>query len=464
MSNEGSYLYRIREFIGALSRAGVGFGGNRDLYEVYGYKRHLTYQDLFSRYERQDIASRVVDAEPRAMWSAMPSLGSEFEETPFEKAWLKLVREHKVANVLKRADILAGIGKFSIVVIGLDDGADLKTPVNSSRSNKVIYMHPYSENAAQIAKYETDVNSPQYGLPQIYRIVPGKDQTRINSGVQSLFNPQAFEVHHSRVLHICENNLENNIFGIPRLERVCNLIDDIFKVAGGSAEMFWMSSNRGMQVDVDKEMDLDPTDAAALSDEVDEYVHNLSRIIRTKGVKINSLGGEQIDPRGTFSVLISLLSGATGIPQRILLGSEAGQLASEQDRANWAVRIQERRVLFGEPQVLDPLVDKLDAMNVFHDVEVPEDPDWSWADAFIQNPLERAQTSAQKARSLANVSKALSDTVPVISEEEGRSILGFRGTGPGAQASTTEMTSPADEGITDGDGEIAQPEPPSQDA
>jgi len=177
-----------------------------------------------------------------------------------------------------------------------------------------------------------------------------------------------------------------------------------------------------MQVDVDKEMELLEADAQALEEEIEEYIHNLRRVIRTKGVTVNSLGSDVADPRGTFSVLTSLLSGATGIPQRILFGSEAGQLASEQDRANWAARIEERRVLFAEPMILNPFVKMMVAATV---LPAPTSLVWKWPDAFKMSPLERAQAAAQKARTLANTAKALEATDPVITKEEARSMIGL---------------------------------------
>lgn len=122
-------------------------------------------------------------------------------------------------------------------------------------------------------------------------------------------------------------------------------------------------------------------------------------------------------------MIMALVSGTTGIPRRILVGSEAGQLASEQDRANWAERIQERRALFANPSILDPTVMLLQTVGL-----VPEgDFEWDWPSAFIQNPLEEGQTMAQTARAIGNISRQTGGSTPMqlISREEGRKILGY---------------------------------------
>lgn len=418
-----SILQRIN---GIGSLMGMSFSGNRDLYATFGYDRQITYQQMYNKFVRQDIAGRIVEAEPHATWANPPEI--EADEA-YTTQWNDLQQKFNIYGKFNRLDKLVGIGSFAILVLGVDDGQPLNTPLNSDSRHNLIYLQPYGEGATKIQEYERDSTNPRFGQPTLYRVNPNDvTQDHSTSVSQRLgLRTRAFDVHHSRVVHVAENTLEDESFGIPRLMRIYNLLEDLQKTAGGAAETFWLTSNRGMQVDVDKDMDLKVDDAEALSEEIDEYFHNLRRVIRTKGVKIANLGSDIADPRGTFAVLVALISGATGIPQRILLGSEAGQLASEQDRANWAVRIDERRKLFAEPTILTPTSRKLIDIGV---LPQPTSLTYLWPDAFKQNPLERAQTSAQQARSLANVSKALSDAVPVVTPEEGRNIIGLKGTAP----------------------------------
>jgi hypothetical protein len=102
---------------------------------------------------------------------------------------------------------------------------------------------------------------------------------------------------------------------------------------------------------------------------------------------------------------MSIISVATGIPQRIFIGSEQGKLASEQDRANWAIRIDERRILFAEPKVLRVLIKRLQEFKI-----LPQGTyELEWPEAFRMSPLERAQTAAQQARAATNVARAMND-------------------------------------------------------
>src|SRR5690606_26347609 len=101
---------------------------------------------------------------------------------------------------------------------------------------------------------------------------------RIGAGAGA--SHQFVTVHHSRVVHIVDRPLQGQIESEPRLAQVYNLLEDLAKIAGGSAELFWITSNRGMQVDVDEEMELEPDSANALSEELDEFHHGLRRFIR----------------------------------------------------------------------------------------------------------------------------------------------------------------------------------------
>ena len=407
---------------------GTAYEGARDYYAIFGYKRNPTHEDFLARYLHQDIAQRILNAPVDATWTDPPEVTGTSES--FTKAWAELVEEHEVFAQLARLDLFAGLGKYAIMVIGLDDGADLSRPVNSSRNNKVIYLQPYLEGSIKIKKIEESTSSPRFGLPTLYEVDPGDPTQDLNSthiAKSNIVSNRVILVHYTRVLHLADKALEHPSVGHSRLEAIYNLLDDLMKVVGGSAETYWMAGNRGLQVDIDKDMDLNADDGEALEDEVEEYQHGLRRFIRSRGVEITNIGSDVADPRSTFDVIMSMISAATGIPKRLLIGVEAGQLASQQDRANWAVLIDERVKKWGRPKVLKPFINILQAANA---LPATKNVNMDWPDTYQMSPLERAQTSAQMARSMVNVAKALAvfrnevDT-HVFSIEEARRAVGF---------------------------------------
>ena len=397
---------------------GISFGGKRDLYNVFGYHKNISYGQSLAKYGRQDIVARVIDAPADALWTKPPTVITTNEA--WNNAWQALVTKHQLWQIFGRVDRLAGIGEYSTLLIGFDDANKVDKSV--AKAKNILYLQPYSCEGAQIKELEQNTSSNNFMKPSLYTINPNRDA--MNAGNNAKINGRSFEANGSRILHVVENPLTDEVYGNCRMERVFNLTDDLLKVAGGTAETFWLTANRGMQIDVDKEMELTPDDEKALADELEEFQHQQRRYLRTRGVKVNSLGSDIPNPEQTFRMLIALISGATGIPTRILLGSEAGQLASTQDRNNWAERIIERRTTFGEPQMIKPFIRKLTAAGVLPQVD-EQDIKIQWPEAFVLSPLERAQAGAQRARSAANMAKTLDTNNQLLTIDEAREALDF---------------------------------------
>ncbi len=420
----------MRQLTGLVSRfqlanlAGLQFGGKRNLYDIFGYQKKLTSDDFLAKYIRQDIASRIIDAPPDATWSHPPMLDPD--EGDMSDAWKKLVKEHDIFGALNRADRLSRLNHFSILIVGMDDGGKLSAPVQGNASHTMTSLRAVGSRQVDTIKFDSNERSPRFGLPDMYKIRFDDPTSKTSSaGSVTVQGLKDITVHHSRVVHIVEKPLEDMVFGIPIMEKIFNLLDDLLKVGGGTAEIFWLAANQGLQADIDKDMEIDPADAAALSEELDEFQHQLRRYVRTRGVKLNVLESKTPNPSEIFAMLLGLISGTTGIPKRILLGSEAGELASAQDRANWAERIDERRALFCEPRMLNPLIVLLQSLRLVPEGEV----EWVWPSAFIQNPLEEGQTMAQTARAIGNISRQTGNQMPMqlTSREEGRKIIGLDG-------------------------------------
>lgn len=414
--------------------AGTRFNGKRDYYDAFGYKKILTYEDLRAKYERQDITQRIVDEPVTAIWDYPPELnivpfaadfnGELPENADFVAQLREIAQKMRLWQQFARADKLCAFGRFSVLVLGLP--GSFSAPLRQASLEDLRYIQPFPDPCVQVSKWDRDQTSPRFGRPLEYEInfnvadiIPEQ-----LAGATSLrkADQRKIPVHWTRVIHVVDNPLENDLLGIPRVQVIHNLLDDLLKTAGGTAEVFWNTGNRGMQVNVDKDMEMQPEDEKALSDELDEFQHNLRRYIRTRGVEIKNLGSDVADPRGTFEVLVSLLAGATGIPQRILMGAEAGQLASEQDRANWAVVIDKRRKHFAMPSIILPFVERMQMLGAFPEGMLIAD----WPDAFHQNPLEKAQTMAQFARAAANLSGQGRFDGSVTTLEEARRAMGLR--------------------------------------
>ncbi len=384
---------------------GTTFEGSRDLYKYLGYKRTLTFDDYDQRYRRGGIAGRVVDVYPQATWRNPPKLvdkgkQTEEEQSEFVKAFDKMAQRLNLFHYMERVDKLAGIGQYAVLLIGVKGGKALdKQMPKLSSPDDVLFVSPYSQHNAPIKSFVTDPSNSRFGLPETYNVKLGKDLTIGESDANNVER----EVHHSRLLHVADNLIEDDIFGLPRMHRIWNYLDDLDKIVGGSAEAVWRVTDRGMQFDIDPEADLDPDDEAAFADEIEEYLHNIKRSIKTKGVKITNLGSDEVKIDGPFESTMQLISGTTGIPTRILLGSERGQLASSSDDRNFNSRVKERQQSYGDPVILRPFTDKLIMNGAFGKDTIEYKV--KWPDVSTLTEKERADVAARYAQGIVHVSK-----------------------------------------------------------
>ena len=395
---------------------GLTHGGNRDVYDVLGYKKELIFNDMQARYDRDNIAARIVDAPASATWTAPPVItprdGGDTKRAgkEFTEKWEEVVEKLEFFHKIERADKASGIGEFGVVMIGIRNSGAVENPISrgSLKVDDLLYLSIFSQKHSSIKKFTDDPANPRFGEPEQYQIETGK----------AVENFRSFDltVHHSRVIHLAESLLEDEVFGLPRLQKVYNLFDDLAKVVGGSAEFFWRIADRGIHADIDPEMDLQDDDEAKLGEEVDKYIHGNSRWLQTRGVKVTNLGSDTADPRGPFSGIMALISGATGIPQRILTGSERGQLASSQDKSSWNEKISDRQRLYAEPFILRRFINRLQEWGVLPDIKY----DVSWPVVWPQTEEERSVIAVRISSASRNHAQAVKIGGTIISAEEFR--------------------------------------------
>lgn len=347
----------------AVGLAGVTFGGNRDIFEACGYERRLLLKQYRARYNRGDMASRIVEAYPESTWrgtgqDAVYDDESPDVETPFERAWNDLNKRLRIWSVLYRADVLAGLGHYAVILIGAP--GDMGSPLPPVlKADDVKYLVPYAQEDAPITRWVEKTDDARFGQPEQYQL---RRTSQLSYSSEFMRAPMAGllsrPVHWSRVIHICEGMLDDEVFGKPRLERVWNRLDDLDKVVGAGSESFWQRAHQGVQFNVDKEIEFDPEEADELNRNIREFIHTQTRAIKTRGVDMNVMGSDVADFSKNVASLVSLISATTKIPQRLLLGSERGELASTTDRDTWVERVQDRRTRLAEPFMLRALVDR----------------------------------------------------------------------------------------------------------
>jgi hypothetical protein len=304
----------------------------------------------------------------------------------------------RVLHYLERVDKLAGIGEYGGLLIGTSDVRkqdDMARPMaRLKQPEDVIYLVPLTEDACEINTITTNPADSRYGLPETYKV----KLAETDASPTSIANNTNTIVHWSRIIHVAEGLRGDDIYGTPRLKHVMNRLYDIDKIAGGSAEIFWQAAKRVLVLQAKEGYAAVDSDDA-LTEMLDELVHGLRRVIDLQGYEAKTLETEDVHPREAFDVAIALISSATGIPQRILIGSEQGKMASTQDEVNWNGRIADRQLNFAEPVILRPFVDRLILAGALPNPG--KEYTITWPSLFELSDKEKAQIGLLKVRALA---------------------------------------------------------------
>ena len=390
-------------------------------------------------YDREDIASRVVDAPVEETWRNPPDVYEDQDpekETGFEADWGALLSRLRVFYYLARADRLSGIGSYGVLLIGVNDGSgdNLERPVERVQGpGGVLYLQPLKQNRASVVKYDEDAASERFGKPELYELDLSRKDTKVKgiAGIISTVFKRKKRVHWTRIIHIAEGLTENEVHGEPRLLKVYNRCLDLQKVVAGGAEIWWLNARGILHADLkggfqEGALSNEDPQIAEWKKQLDNLQHHQTHSARTAGVNLKFLHTPVPNPKPMFDVLVSLIAVAKSIPKRVLTGSERGQLASSQDQKNWGRKINARRDEYAEPVVLRAFVDRLIGWGAL--TAPGEGYHVEWQDLLAPTPLDRAEVLRAQMQAL----KAYVDAVDanpaamlVVDPSEIRESLGL---------------------------------------
>jgi hypothetical protein len=315
---------------------------------------------------------------------------------------------------MKRVDQIAGIGQYGVLLIGLA-GSTLDLPLlkgSLSGPEDVLYLSVFDESQAEVTEIVEDTSNKRFGLPKIYKVDLGQTPSGKSLG--------KVRVHWSRVLHVAENLLKDEVYGRPRLKRPYNRLQDLDKVVGGSSEAIWKLIYKGI-VTSTKEGYALPDDETALNEKISEYIHGLRRWLNLEGMDAQVLGGENVDSSSWAMMVVRLIAATTGIPWQMLIGAERGDVANKQDQTTWAGEIETRRMNYANP-LIRTLIARLVSAGA---VPVPQSGDYviEWEPLFAMTAAEGAELAKSQATALSTAAEVA--LTGLITDEEARGFGGL---------------------------------------
>lgn len=410
--------YEERELIGnvLMSRRDLikGFlDPRKDIDDECGYKKtnEITGDHYRLLYDREAVAARVVEVMPQESWQVQPSIyetEDAEETTPFEQAWQDLDNNLRgesfyqdeegspVWEHLLRADVLSGVGSYGVILLGLDDGRDLWHPVKAREGAKLLFLRSFDSALVAITRYEDDIHSPRFGQPVQYSITFNDPRDKSQSGVGLPLS--TVKVHWTRVVHLADNLGSSEVFGVPRMQPVYNRLVDLRKLYAGSAEMYWRGAFPGFALETHPQLGGDVSiDKSVLRDEMENYMNGLQRYMALMGMSAKSLAPQVVDPSPQINIQLDAICIRLGIPKRIFVGSERGELASSQDAGTWNGRLRYRQHNYITPRIIVPFCDRLIQVGV-----LPKPAGYSvvWPDLDSLTDEEQANIASKRTEAM----------------------------------------------------------------
>lgn len=406
----------------------------RDINKECGYPDVIDARHYRAVYDRVGLGKRVVNVMPNECWKTPPEIYESEEsmkkKTPFDEAFEGLNKKHQVLAHLNNADIVSGIGRFGIILLGIDDGEDLSTPAagfdddgtpskKTPKGVKLLYIRELDEAVVTIDTREENASSPRYGKPIMYSVMFEEDNSAVSGIRLSRTRIVTTKVHWTRVIHVAEGCDRSLIFGTPRMQACYDRILDGRKILGSSGEGYWKGSIPGIAIEANPDVVKALTEAQrqAIKDEVSNFQNTLQRFISVVGATVKPLAPTVTDPTPQYEACITDICITLGIPVRIFKGSERGELSSSQDAEAWNERLAHRQGTYISPMIIYPTVMRLIQLGILPPTS-KRDMDGDFMFEIFWTDLNKT-TDADK----ANVSKVNTDALVAYANSEAPSVI-----------------------------------------
>jgi uncharacterized protein len=428
----------------------TGGDPRRDIADECGYNKNPTVQDYQDLVDRHSIAGKVNSLWAEESWQVSPSVYEDEDSetvTPFEQAWDALDKQlageesffeeeegGAIFPALELVDKLSGIGHYGVLLLGVDDGRELNQPVRGynekntapagrdhdgklyvpsvngvysltvnveqTTGRQLLYLSAFPESLAPVVQWEANKTSRRYGQPTMYRVTMCDPTKEGEVGTP----PAATEdVHWTRVIHVADtfhHAPTSLVMAVPRLQPVLDHLYNLSKLYGADAEAYWRNCvakmiletqpSDGGDVDVDHTSLKDMFERAGTGMQAYYFLRNLTGKVLPPLV---------CDPTNHILAQLQAIAIKIGCPLRVLMGSEQGKLAADQDSTKWNKSLARRQKNYNTPRLIRPFVNRLVGVGV-----LPRPADsvkCDWPAINTQNDLEKAQIFLVKTQALA---------------------------------------------------------------
>lgn len=390
-----SVINRAGRSISAMFPKFFGGGTKQNFYKDFGWPEDVGFQEFHRMYCRNGLATAAVDRTIGKTWETNPFLlevqpEDHDEETPLEADVRIHFAKIRFWQMLIEADRRSLVGEYAGVILRVADGQQLETEVTTSLSlEDLVEIIPAWEGQLTVAEWNNDQASADFGKPKMYQFS--------ETAVGKTSNPRQFRVHPSRVVIWSD---DGTIYGRSLLEPGYNDLLDLMKISGSGGEGFWKNAKSAPVLQVEQEARIEdlaamlgvkPEEIAdKLGEVIGDWQKGLDELLMLKGIEAKTLGVTLPQPAEFRDGPLNSFAASILMPVKILIGSQTGERASTEDRAEWNKTNMARRQNVVIPNIM-AVVDRLVDFGM-----LPE-ADWSlsWTDLTESSPSEKADLAGK---------------------------------------------------------------------
>jgi hypothetical protein len=427
------HQFLINEIAGQLSQNLRDIYGSRDTkhpkaWEDYGYKTDLEFEDHYQMYRRFGIAKAGIKMPVNMCWKTFPTImeGQEgdadarTEPTPWESTIKSIFKSLKLMRKLKRVDEFQRVGHYGAFVVqvrGTGDQPDWGKPLDKIRADQVVKFIPLYEVQLEPTKWDSDDKSERYGEPTMYQF----QESRLNDSNTEDNRLRVVTVHHSRVIIFAEGADDESIYGVPANEAGFNDLITMEKIIGAGGEGFWKSAamktvytNTSKDATLPGQEEIDDFNEA-----IKDFVEGLDKSLMTGGLDPKVLSAVMSDPKEPFAIALQSYSASIEVAGKLLVGSQEGKLASEEDARFTMSAMQSRREDFGTIMV-QSCVDWMFVHGIINKSEYYVE----WDDLLAPSDKDKFELGTQLSKIIIEMTARFGE--PPIDPSEVATVMGFK--------------------------------------
>jgi hypothetical protein len=244
------------------------------------------------------------------------------------------------------------------------------------------------------------------------------DQSDIGEDREQDNRTKSVHIHWSRVIIFAEGADSDSIYGRPALKRGFNDLVTMEKLIGAGGEGFWKSaamktvySNTSKDAPPLTQDEIDGMDEA-----IRDFVEGLDQHLMLGGLDPKVLSVAMGDPQNPFMIALQSFSASVGVAAKLLVGSQEGRLASDQDGIFTLSNMQSRRESWCT-QMMESVIDWLALHGVIEQKEYTVE----WDDLLNPSDSDRLDLAAR----MSKINKDMAQEV--FTAEEMRVVAGYHG-------------------------------------